>query len=87
MPSDIAGIIDLLLTLLLFAIIGRALLSWFDPRMTTPIGRVLYELTEPIIAPIRNIVGGRTGMIDISPMIAVLLIYLLRQLLVSSMST
>ena len=87
MPNDIAGIVDLLLTILLFAVIGRALLSWFDPRMTTPIGRVLYEITEPIIAPIRNVVGGRTGMIDISPMIAALLIILLQRLIGSSLAT
>ena len=87
MPSDIAGIIDLLLTILLCAVIGRALLSWFDPRMTTPIGRVLFEITEPIIAPIRNVVGGRTGMIDISPMVAALLIILLQRLIGSTLST
>jgi YggT family protein len=87
MPNDIAGIINLLLTILLFAVIGRALLSWFDPRMTTPIGRVLYEITEPIIAPIRNVVGGRTGMIDISPMIAALLIILLQRLIGSTLAT
>jgi YggT family protein len=87
MPSDIAGIVDLLLTILLFAVIGRALLSWFDPRMTTPIGRVLFEITEPIIAPIRNVVGGRTGMIDLSPMIAAFLIILLQRLIGSSLAT
>lgn len=83
MPSDIAGIINLLLTLLGFAIVGRALMSWFDPRMTSSIGRVLFEITEPIIAPIRRIVPSM-GMIDISPFIALMLIYMLRQLLVTS---
>ena len=83
MPSDIAGIINLLLTLLGFAIVGRALMSWFDPRMTSSIGRVLFEITEPIIAPIRRVVPS-LGMIDISPFIALLLIYMLRRLLVGS---
>lgn len=87
MFSDVAGIIDLLLAVLGFAVVGRALLSWFDPRMTTPVGRVLYEITEPIIAPIRQLVGGRTGMIDISPMIAILLILLIRQLVGASLAT
>jgi YggT family protein len=86
MSSDIAGIINLLLTLLAFAIIGRALISWFDPRMNSPIARVLYEITEPIIAPIRRIIPSM-GMIDISPFIALLLIYMLRQVLVSSVGT
>ena len=86
MPSDIAGIINLLLTLLGFAIVGRALMSWFDPRMTSSIGRVLFEITEPIIAPIRRVVPSM-GMIDISPFIALMLIYMLRTLLVSSAAT
>ena len=86
MPSDIAGIINLLLTLLGFAIVGRALMSWFDPRMTSSIGRVLFEITEPIIAPIRRVVPS-LGMIDISPFIALILIQLLSRLIVSSLNS
>jgi YggT family protein len=83
--SDLAGIIQLLFTVLSFAIIGRALLSWFDPRMQSSIGRVLVEITEPIIAPIRRVVPS-LGMIDISPIIALILIQLLSRLIVSSMN-
>jgi YggT family protein len=73
-------ILDTFLLIMTFLIIGRALLSWFDPRGATPIGRFLFEATEPIIAPIRSVMP-RTGMLDLSPMIAVFLIILLRQML------
>ena len=84
--SDLAGIIQLLLTILSFAILGRALISWFDPRMQSSIARVLVEITEPIIAPIRRVVP-RLGMIDISPFIALILIQLLSRLIVSSLNS
>jgi YggT family protein len=86
MSNDVAGIIQTLLTILSFAIIGRALMSWFDPQMRTSIGRVLFQITEPIIAPIRRVVPS-LGMIDISPFIALILIQLLSRLIVTSMTT
>jgi YggT family protein len=73
MPSDLGGLVALILRLLSFAIIGRALLSWFDPGMNSTVGRFLFDLTEPIIAPIRRVVPS-IGAFDLSPIIALLLI-------------
>ncbi|MBX6342666.1 MAG: YggT family protein, partial [Thermomicrobiaceae bacterium] len=61
------------LTIMQFAIIARALISWFDRGMRSPISQFLVQLTEPIIAPIRRILPT-AGMIDFSPMVALLLI-------------
>ena len=77
--SDLASFVNLVVTVLSFAIIGRALLSWFDPRMQTPVGRFLRDITEPIIAPIRHVVPS-LGMFDISPIIALLLLRLIGML-------
>jgi YggT family protein len=79
-------ILNTFLTIMMFAIIARALFSWFDPTGRTPVGRFLHELTEPIIAPIRSIMP-RTGMIDLSPMIAILLIILLRTFLSNAVNS
>lgn len=65
--------IDLLLNILTFAIFGRAILSWVDQRGEWTISRVLYEITEPILGPIRNAMPS-IGMFDISPIIAILLL-------------
>jgi YggT family protein len=78
--SDLASIVNLVVTVLSFAIIGRALLSWFDPGMQTPVGRFLRDITEPIIAPIRQVVPS-LGMFDISPIIALLLLRLIGTLI------
>ncbi|MCL5256459.1 MAG: YggT family protein [Chloroflexi bacterium] len=73
-------LINWLLTILYIAVIGRALFSWFDPQFRNPIGRLLFDITEPILRPIRSILP-RTGMIDISPIVAIFLIYILQTLL------
>ena len=78
--SNVASFVNLVITVLSFAIIGRALLSWFDPGMQTPVGRLLRDVTEPIIAPIRQIVP-RMGMLDISPIVALVLLRLIGMLI------
>ncbi|MEA2523972.1 MAG: YggT family protein [Thermomicrobiales bacterium] len=83
--NDLASLIDLIFTVLTIALIGRALLSWFDPGMRSTIGRLLVDITEPIIGPIRRVVPS-VGMFDISPIIALLLLQFLRRLLISAVS-
>jgi YggT family protein len=82
MSSDVNSFIQLILTILSFGIIARAIMSWFDPTGKTTIQRVLIDLTEPIIAPIRRVVPSM-GMIDISPFIALILIQVVSRMLAS----
>ena len=58
-----------LLIALYLVLLGRVLMSWVNPRFEGPIGRFLYETTEPFLAPIRRVLP-QTGMIDLSPLIA-----------------
>lgn len=60
---------------LTFAIVIRAIMSWFQPRADNPLVVVLDRITEPILAPIRRLLP-RTGMIDITPLIAIILLQL-----------
>lgn len=69
----LARFTDLLFQILIFAIIGRALLSWFNVGPDHPIGRILYQLTEPILGPMRRVIP-MIGMIDISPIVAIFLL-------------
>ncbi len=64
------------LTILIFL---RALLSWFpvDPRSRLVL--LLYQLTEPILAPLRRVIP-RAGMIDLSPMIAIIILQIIANL-------
>ena len=84
--SNLASLVNFFFTILTIAIIGRALLSWFDPSFKTAIGKILYDITEPIIAPIRRIIPS-LGMFDISPIVALLLIRLLATLLNNALTS
>ena len=80
----ILGILIQLLQLLTFALIGRALLSWVDPRGEWAISRILADVTDPIVAPLRRVIPP-LGMIDISFIVAIILIQLLRNLLTQAL--
>jgi len=71
--SVASQVICLFSTLLVVAIIARALLSWFNMDPRSPLIQALNQITEPILEPIRRIMP-RLGMIDLSPLVAILLL-------------
>jgi YggT family protein len=71
--------VQLLVTVLWLMIVGRVLLSWINPRFDGPVGRFLYETTEPLLAPIRRVLP-QTGMFDWSPLVLMLGLGFLMQL-------
>ena len=75
-----AELIRLVGTFFYFAIFARVILSWFPGSVNNPIVVFIYAVTEPILAPIRRIVP-RFGMIDLSPMVALLAIVLIQEVL------
>ena len=76
--------VSTLIYILNFAIIIRALMSWFNPSPENPIVRFVIEITEPVLAPLRKIVP-RIGMIDITPIVAILLLNVILQVLESTL--
>ena len=78
-------IANLLLTLMIFAIIARALLSWFYPVGKDQWTRLLVDLTEPLLRPIRSVLSAILPIpLDFSPFIAILLISYLQNLLATA---
>ncbi len=63
-----------LVQILIFAIFARSIVSWFPIDPHNPLIRVLNEVTEPVLAPLRRVIP-RLGMIDISPMVAIIVLY------------
>lgn len=53
----------------MWAVIARSLMSWFPVDQSSPLVQMLHRVTEPIIEPIRRVMP-QTGMVDLSPMIA-----------------
>lgn len=70
--------LDLLFTILGFAIIARALLSWIQIDPYNPIIQVLYQITEPILAPLRRFIPPIGGMMDITPIVALIILQILQ---------
>ena len=72
--------IRILCEALTIAIIMRAILSWFSPRPTNRLAVILHQVTEPALAPLRRIIP-QTGMVDFTPLVAILLLQLITYLL------
>lgn len=72
-------VIRLVCQLLTFAIILRAVLSWFPISSHNFVVVILNKITEPILAPIRRIVP-RLAMLDLSPLIAIVVLQLIYRL-------
>ena len=79
----VARLIDYVLWAYLWIVVIRALISWVNPDPWNPIVRFLYQVTEPVLRPIRRRLP-MTG-IDFSPMIVILAIYFLQWFLVRAL--
>ncbi|MBI4982600.1 MAG: YggT family protein [Candidatus Omnitrophica bacterium] len=82
----LSKIIEIVLTFLYWLILIRALISWVNPDPFNPIVQFLYKATDPILGRIRKILPLQLKMgIDISPIIAILIIIFLQWFLVRSL--
>jgi YggT family protein len=81
----LAKVIDIALTLYMWIIIFRALISWVNPDPYNQIVIFLYRVTEPVLGPIRIRLPMRNLGIDISPIIVILVIIFLKYFLVETM--
>ena len=76
----IPKLIDLTIDIFLFAILIQVIISWVNPQGHNPILGLLYSLTEPILGPVRRRLPPMGGL-DLSPMVVIIVLYLLRMLL------
>ena len=79
----IASITDIILSIFYWLILIRALISWVNPDPSNAVVQFLYRTTEPILMPIRKLLPP-TG-IDVSPIIAFLLIIFLKGFIVATL--
>ncbi len=78
-----AKMVELILTVLYWLILVRALISWVNPDPFNPVVQFLNRATEPILQPIRRFLPPMG--IDISPVIAFLAIVFLKSFLVATL--
>jgi YggT family protein len=82
----VARVVNFILAALIWLIVIRALISWVNPDPYNSIVQFLYKVTEPVLYPLRKLLpaGLRLG-IDLSPIIAILLIIFCRTFLVQTL--
>jgi YggT family protein len=79
----LAQVVNILLTIVYWLILIRALISWFSPDPFNPLVQFLYQMTEPLLQPIRRLLPMTT--IDFSPLIAFVIIFFVKTFLVQTL--
>ncbi len=69
------------LTILTWSVVARALIGWLPIDQSSTVYQVLFRITEPVIDPIRRVLPT-TGMIDLSPLAAILVLIVLQQMVI-----
>ena len=81
--SSISGLLVLIVQAFLLIVLVRVVFSFVSPFPTNPVSRFAWQVTEPVLAPIRRLLPPMSG-IDFSPLvvwvIAIVLINLLQSL-------
>jgi YggT family protein len=78
--SGIASLIFLIIQLYSLVILARVLMSWVQIDPYSPLARAIFDLTEPVLQPIRNLLPPAAGL-DFSPIIAIILLQVIGQFL------
>jgi len=79
---SIYRLINLIFWLLDLAILLRVLFSWINPDPDNALVRLVYQVTEPILSPLRRVIPPFAGL-DITPIIALFLLELIQRFLFS----
>ncbi len=82
---ELVYFLDLAYKIVTALIFARVVLSWF-PTLRHPAVKMIHDLTSPILDPIRRVMPAAGGL-DLSPIIAIMLLYLARNLLVDLLVT
>jgi YggT family protein len=80
LPEPLLGVVIAITNLLILAILVRVIMSYFPGTLYSTPGRLLARVTDPLIDPIRRVVPPMGGL-DLSPAIAIVLLYVLQILL------
>jgi YggT family protein len=76
MAETLISLINVVAQLISLLILARAILSWVQVDREQPIVKFIFDVTEPILAPVRNLLP-QAGMMDFSPLVVLLLLQIL----------
>ncbi|NPV07246.1 MAG: YggT family protein [Anaerolineae bacterium] len=80
--SFLINFVNLFFQILQLAILVRIILSWFRVDPYNPFMQILYQITEPVLEPFRRVIPP-IGMIDITPIVALLVLRLVQRIIVT----
>jgi YggT family protein len=80
MANTLVSLISLVSTLFYLLILARIIFSWVQVDRYNPVVNMIYQLTEPVLAPIRNLLPAM-GTFDFSPLVALLLMEVVARVL------
>lgn len=78
------GVVQTIFWLFNLLLLARVLLSWVQLDPSHPIVQFIYNTTEPILAPIRRVIPP-VGMMDLSPLVALIGASILESLIIQLM--
>lgn len=76
-----AGLLKMLLDIFIYAIFAGAILSWFAAGSYSSAAGILHTLTEPLLSVCRRLLPVDIGGIDLSPLVALVLLQLAKMML------
>ena len=84
----VATVVSVLIQVYEFLLLIRVLLSWINvdpyrPVIDHPVVDILQRITDPVLAPLRRLIPPIGGAVDISPVVALIILEVLRRILVS----
>ncbi|SFH62035.1 YggT family protein [Modicisalibacter xianhensis] len=83
--ASLAALASAILKIYFFALIGMIILSWVAPQASHPGAILIFQLVEPIMAPVRKVIPP-LGMIDLSPIVVFIAINLIDGIVVGSLT-
>ena len=86
--------INFLLRLYVYVLIAAAVFSWLiafnvvnrGSQLVTTIGTFLYQITEPVLRPVRNVLPNFGGL-DISPIVVILIIFFIQRVILPNLAS
>ncbi|MDP5053618.1 MAG: YggT family protein [Congregibacter sp.] len=70
---SVVGVLGLLVKIYFFALLGMIILSWIAPGTSNPAAYLMFQITEPVMAPFRRMLPSMGGM-DFSPILVFIII-------------
>ena len=83
--AGIAVVLDMVLQLMVWILVIRALISWVNPDPFNPIVRFLTSVTDPLLVPLRRRIPLVAGAFDFSPIVLLLFLVFLQYFLVGTL--